>query len=357
MIVFVGTYTKDRTEGINRFLLDPKTGALTPLGVTPDGRNPSFLALDTAHRRLYAVNEVGEFDGQATGSVTAYTIGPDNGELALLNRQSSGGSGPCHLTLDSAGRNVLVANYGGGSVAVLPIALDGQLGAPTCVIQHVGSSVDKSRQEGPHAHSVTLDAANRFAIVADLGLDKLMVYRFDADQGKLVPNQPPFAEVAPGSGPRHFAFGAEERHAYVINEMASTITEMEYDAEHGTFKAVQTVHTLPQDYSGQNTTAEIQLDPSGRFLYGSNRGHNSIAIFAVAPGTGRLHLVGFQSTEGKNPRNFAIDPTGTFLLAANQDSDSIIVFRIDPRSGLLKPTGHQAHVPHPVCIRYLAQTP
>jgi len=357
MIVYVGVYTKDETEGICRYRLDPATGALTPLGVTPDGLNPSFLALDADRMRLYACNEVGEFEGHPTGAVTAYSIDPQSGALTLLNRQSSGGPGPCHLALDNAGRNVLVANYGGGSVAVLPIKPDGSLSEPTCVVQHRGSSVDKARQEGPHAHSITLDPANRYAIVADLGLDKLMVYRFDADKSMLSPNHPAFAEVAPGSGPRHIAFHPDGRRVYVINEMASTINEMEYDAQHGALKSVQTVSTLPANFNGQNTAAEIQIDPDGHHVYGSDRGFNSIAIYAVAPGSGRLRPVGHQSTQGRTPRNFAIDPTGTFLLAANQDSDSIVVFRIDRKTGLLSPTGQEVHVSRPVCIKFLAPRP
>jgi 6-phosphogluconolactonase len=236
---------------------------------------------------------------------------------------------------------------------VLPIEPDGRLGKATAFVQHHGTGPNPQRQEGPHAHCINLDAANRFAVVADLGLDKVLVYRFDPVKGTLTPNDPPSVAVAPGAGPRHFAFHPNGRNAYVINEIASTVTAFRYDAQRGVLEPLQTISTLPKDFHGNNSTAEVQVHPSGKFLYGSNRGHNSIAIFAIDPMTGRLTPVGHQSSQIKTPRNFGIDPTGTYLLVANQDSDSIVVFRIDTQTGDLQPTGTKVEVPVPVCVEMM----
>ncbi len=261
------------------------------------------------------------------------------------------------MNLDRTGRYALVANYSGGSVACLPIAEDGQLAEATAFIQHQGSSVNRKRQDAPHAHSVHLDAANRFAFVADLGLDKIMIYRFDAARGQLTPHEPPFASMAPGSGPRHFAFHPNGKFAYVINELASTITALAYDSKRGTLESLQTVSTLPAGPVPGNTTADVQVHPSGKFLYGSNRGHDSIAAFTLDPQTGKLTYVENESTQGKTPRNFAIDPSGTFLLAANQDTNNVVVLRIDPKSGSLAPTTASVQVPYPVCVKFLPGKP
>ncbi|HEU4751893.1 MAG TPA: lactonase family protein, partial [Armatimonadota bacterium] len=316
--------------------------------------NPSFVAIHPNHRFLYAANEVGSYGGQKTGSVTAFAIDPATGALTKLNDRSSHGDGPCFVSVDHRGRDVLVANYGAGSVAALPIGADGRLGEATAAIQHHGSSVDPQRQEGPHAHSINVAPDNRFAFAADLGLDKILIYRFDAARGTLTPNEPAFAKVAPGSGPRHFAFHPNGRHAYVINEMKSTVTAFDYDPKRGALAEIQTLSTLPADFHGGSSCAEVQVHPSGKFLYGSNRGHNSIAMFRIDPATGKLTAIGHEPTGGKTPRNFGIDPTGKYLLAANQDSDSLVVFRIDPESGRLTPTGSRVEVPMPVCVRFLA---
>jgi 6-phosphogluconolactonase len=353
LLVYVGTYTQKTSKGIYLFHLDLATGNLTAAGVSPESASPSFLAIHPNHRFLYAVNEIGNFRGTNSGAVSAYAIDPKTGGLTLLNQRPSEGSGPCHLIVDKRGKNVLVANYGSGSVSVLPIQPDGRLGKATAFIQHHGTSVDPRRQEGPHAHSMLLDAANRFAFAADLGLDKILIYRFDSNKGTLTPNSPAYAAVKPGSGPRHTAFHPNGHYAYVINEMGSTVTAFSYDAKTGALKSLQSVSTLPQGYTGDSTTAEVQLSPDGKFLYGSNRGHDSIVIFSIDPKTGLLTYVGHQSTEGKTPRNFCIDPSGTYLLAANQDSDSIVVFRIDPQTGLLSPTGNTAEVSMPVCIEMM----
>jgi 6-phosphogluconolactonase len=357
LFVYVGTYTHGKGEhsaskGIYTCRLDLTTGKLTVAGVTPSVE-PSFLAIDPSRQFLYAVNEIENFGGKKAGGVSAFAIDPKSGELKPLNQQSSEGGGPCHVSVDKLGTHVLVANYGGGSLAVLPIEKDGRLGKATAFVQHQGSSVDPQRQAGPHAHSISLDVANRFALTADLGLDTLFVYRFDAEKGTLVPNGEPWATLAPGSGPRHFAFGPGERFVYVINEMASTITAFAYDAGQGTLKSLQTVSTLPTGFSGSNTTAEIEIHPSGRFLYGSNRGHNSIVIFSIDQLTGLLSYVGNHPSGGKTPRSFGIDATGSYLLAANQDSDNVVVMRIDPLTGKLTPTGGSVEIGMPVCVKMI----
>ena len=351
--VYVGTYTRGTGKGIYLFHLDLATGRLQSAGLAAEVANPSFLAVHPGRQFLYAVGEMGNVAGGKAGAVSAFSIDPKTGKLALLNQQVSRGAGPCHLVVDRTGKYVLVANYGGGSVACLPIRADGRLGEATAFVQHQGSSVNPRRQQGPHAHSVNLDAANRFAFVADLGLDKILVYRFDAEGGKLAPHKPPFTGLPPGAGPRHFAFHPNGRYAYVINELNSTVTAFNFRADRGALEPLQTVSTLPGEFRGRNTTAEVQVHPSGKFLYGSNRGHDSIAIFAVDVRTGKLRLVGHQSTGGKTPRNFGLDPTGAYLLAANQTTDNIVVFRIDAKTGKLQATGRSVTVPAPVCVKFI----
>jgi 6-phosphogluconolactonase len=353
MLVYVGTYTEGKSRGIYLFRMDPTSGQLAAEGIAAETIHPSFLAIHPNRRFLYAANEIGEFEATAGGAVSAFAIDPESGKLTLLNQQSSRGSAPCHLVVDPMGKTVLVANYGGGSVAVLPIHTDGRLRPATTFIQHHGSSVNPQRQKEPHAHSINLDAGSRFAFAADLGLDQILIYRFDPEKRTLLPNDPAAAAVAPGAGPRHFTFHPTGRWAYVLNEIDSTVTAFEYDPRAGALKTFQTVSTLPEGFAGRNSTAEIQVDPSGKFLYGSNRGHNSLAHFTIDANTGRLTPAGHQSTLGKNPRNFCIDPTGHYLLAANQDSDNIVVFRIDRQTGQLAPTGQVAEVPKPVCIKIM----
>jgi 6-phosphogluconolactonase len=353
--VFVGTYTEGKSKGIYRCELDPATGKLSAPQLAAETVSPSFLAVHPSNRFLYAVGETDESAGKKTGTVSAFSLDTKTGALKLLNRQPSGGIHPCHLVVDRRGKNVLGANYSGGNAAVLPVEEDGRLGERTALVQHTGKGADPSRQAGPHAHSINLDAANRFAVVADLGLDQVFVYRFDPDKGHLAKNDPPSLKLDLKSGPRHFAFHPNGRHAYVINELASTVTAMKYDAERGTLEKVQTVSTLPERRKG-NSTAEVQVHPSGKFLYGSNRGHNSIAVFAVDAETGQLTPAGHQGSGIKVPRNFGIDPTGTFLLVANQDGDSILVFRIDPKTGALEATGEKVDVPKPVCVKFVPKT-
>ena len=353
LLVYVGTYTRGtKSKGIYVYRLDLASGVLTPVGTAAGAENPSFLAIRPDGRFLYSVSETGKFQGQPSGAVAAFAIDARTGQLRLLNQQPSAGSGPCHLVVDRWGKNVLVANYGSGSVGVLPIQQDGRLAPPSSAIQHQGSSAHPQRQRGPHAHSVNLDPANRFAFVADLGLDKVLIYRFDADRGSLTPHEPPSISLKPGAGPRHLAFHPNGRFAYVINEIDSTLTAMQYRADAGQLAALQTLSTLPEPVEG-NTTADVHVHPSGRFLYGSNRGHESIAIFAIDGESGQLTAMGHASTRGRTPRNFALDPTGQYLLAENQASNTIVVFRIDPQTGKLSPTGQVVEVPAPVCIQMM----
>jgi 6-phosphogluconolactonase len=356
--VFFGTYTGGTSKGIYGCTLDRTTGALSAPVLVGETPSPSFLALHPKHRFLYAVNEVDRFDGKPGGSVSAFAVEADTGMLRLLNQKSTQGAGPCHLSVDQDGRSVLVANYGGGSVAVIGVEADGRLGTSTSFIQHRGSSVNPRRQEGPHAHGIYLDAANRFAFVPDLGLDQILIYRFDADPASagrrsLTPiDPPPFAALPPGAGPRHLAFHPNGQFAYVINELKSTVTAFSYDAARGRLSELQTVSTLPVDFKGESTTAEIAVHPGGRFLYGSNRGHDSLAVFAIDAATGKLSFVEHQPTLGKTPRSFAIDPGGAFLLAANQDSDDVVVFRLDAGNGKLSPAGRSIQVGTPVCVLF-----
>jgi 6-phosphogluconolactonase len=286
------------------------------------------------------------------GSVSAFAIESGDGRLRLLNARSSKGAAPCHVAVDAGGKHVLFANYTGGSVGVLPIESDGRLAEMSSFVQHQGKSVSP-RQSEPHAHSINLDAANRFACVADLGLDQVLVYRYEGAAGKLTPNDPPFAKLAPGAGPRHFAFHPGGKFAYVINEISSTVTALAYDAAKGQLSELQTISTLPEGSTAKNSTAEVVVHPSGKFLYGSNRGHNSIAVFAIDTATGKLTAAGHQGEGIQTPRNFTIEPGGRVLLVANQAGDSLLTFRIGPQTGALTPTGYRAEVGSPVCIRML----
>lgn len=353
MRVYVGTYTQRDSKGIYLLELDLKTGQLTDKGLVAEVRNPSFVALDPTQTHLYAVSEVSDIGEKKVGGVTAFAIDADSGKLKELNSQPSGGAGPCHLVVDRSGKCVLVANYGGGSVACLPIDKDGKLKPVSSFHQHKGSSVDKGRQEAPHGHSINVDAANEFAIAADLGLDKLLVYRLDADRGTLTPNEPPSTSTPSGGGPRHFAFHPNGRFAYTNLEMSLQVTALLYHPQIGTLSAFQTITSVPEGTDRQgNSTAEVQVHPSGKFLYVSNRGPNSIAMFEINQKDGTLKAIGHQSTDGKIPRNFGIDPTGQYLLAANQDSDDVVSFRIDAETGKLTPVGSKVKVGAPVCIKF-----
>lgn len=360
-LVYVGTYTtretfvSGRAEGIYAFRFDPATGALSPAHTSSAVVNPSYLAIHPSRRYLYSVNEVYSPEGatEPGGGVSSFAIDQESGALTFLNRQASHGGAPCHLVVDQSGKFVLVANYSTGSIALLPIQDDGSLASASDVVQHAGSSVNPQRQQGPHAHSINLDRANRFALVCDLGLDKILTYRLDAATAKLVPHDTPWAEARAGAGPRHLDVHPNGRYAYVINELDSTIDAFAYDAAAGTLRCVQSLSTLPEDFSGRSHCADVHVHPNGRFVYGSNRGHNSIAVFAIDAASGQLTAMGHTSTQGKTPRNFTLDPTGQFLLAANQDSDTIVTFRVDPERGTLTPAGPVTTAPTPVCIKFM----
>ncbi len=351
--VYVGTYTGKNSKGIYRFDLDLATGKLANKELAAESTSPSFLALHPTDKYLYAVNEIADFDGKKAGAVTAFAIDAKTGNLTKLNQQTSGGDGPCHLIVDRAGKNVLCANYGGGSCEVIPLNDKGELEKPSSFHQHKGKSTDPARQEGPHAHSVNVDPSNHFAIVADLGLDKLFVYKFDVEKGTLTPNDPPAYNAEPGSGPRHFAFHPNGKFAYAINELACTVTALNYDAEKGVLTKTQTISSLPKDTKKDEkySTAEVQVHPSGKFLYGSNRGHDTIVAYTIDPDSGKLTLIGHQGHGIKTPRGFGIDPTGAYMLVGNQDGNNIVVFRIDQKTGELKETGTVAEIDAPVCFK------
>jgi 6-phosphogluconolactonase len=355
LLVYVGTYTGGASQGIYAYRLDLESGKCTPLGLAAEVKNPSFLAIHPNKKFLYSVSEISDLDGKPTGGVTAFALDAKTGKLKKLNGQSSQGAGPCHLVVDKSGQTVLVANYGGGSIASLPIAADGSVGPAASAIQHEGKSVNPKRQESPHAHSINVDPANRFAVAADLGLDKVLVYRLDPSTSKLAANDPAFAPVAPGSGPRHFAFHPSGKFAYVINEILCTVTAFDYDPAQGKLTEIETVTTLPEGerLKPEYSTAEVQVHPSGRFVYGSNRGHHSITVFEVDPSTGKLRFVQNEPTQGETPRGFGIDPTGRYLLAGTQASDTITGVRIDPKTGRLAPTGEKLEVGTPVCVKFV----
>lgn len=354
-LVYFGTYTGAKSRGIYVSRFDADTGSLAPAQLAVETPSPSFLAVRPGNRYLYAVNEVNKFEGKSAGSVSSFSLDARSGKLSPINVQSSGGAAPCHIIVDKSGGNVLAANYTGGSVAVLPVEKNGALRPASSFIQHTGSSVNKSRQEAPHAHGIYLDARNRFAYVPDLGLDHYLVYQFDSRKGTLAPATPPFAAVTPGSGPRHFAVHPGGRFAYGINEMVCTVTGFSCDPKTGALTTLETLSTLPsgETMKGSYSTAELFCHPNGRFLYGSNRGHDTIAVYGIDQKTGRLTHVENASTRGKTPRGFGIDPTGRWLLAANQSSDDVFVFRIDSESGRLIATGQSVEVGAPVSVSFV----
>ncbi len=354
-LAYIGTYTeKTKSKGIYAFRFDDTSGKLSSIGVAAETPNPSFLALHPNGKYLYAVNELAKFNGEESGAVSAFSIDRKSGKLKLLNQVSSRGAGPCHISLDKTAKYVFVANYDSGTVAVFPVQSDGQLGKYTGYEKHIGSSVNKERQEAPHAHWIATSPDNRFLLTADLGIDKILISPFHLADGAFTPNKPSSGvRLKSGAGPRHAAFSPSGKFFYVASELNSTVTAYSYNAKDGTLHELQTVFTLPKDFSGENDVAEIAVHPSGRFLYVSNRGRDSLAVFAIDAVKGKLTPVADIATQGKTPRNFAIDPSGKYLLAANQGSSDIVVFKIDPATGSLTLTGQVIDVPAPVDIAFL----
>ena len=353
--VYFGTYTGPKSKGIYRSKFDSTTGRLTAAELAAECGSPSFLAVHPNGKFLYAIDERADAAKDAARGVAAYAIDARSGALTLLNEQGIGSRGPCHLEVDAKGQCLLVANYSGGSVASLPIGSDGKLGPARSHFTHAGSSVNSSRQKEPHAHAATMAPGNRFAYVPDLGIDKVMIYQLDPAKATLASATPAFATLPPGSGPRHIAFRPDGKFAYVINEMLCTMSVFAVDAKSGGLADVQSISTLPPGETVQRgqSTAEVIAHPSGKFLYGSNRGHNTIVAYAIEAASGKLTLIEHQSTLGKTPRHFAIDPSGGWLLAENQESDTVVVFRIDAKTGRLTPTGQSLAVPVPVCAVFV----
>ena len=341
--VYFGTYTNAKTtsKGIYRARFDANTGKLSPAELAAEAKDPAWLALHPNGKFLYAIDESADTKRTPGQGIGAYALDTKTGALALLNRQSTGSSGACHITVDATGRTILVANYGGGGVSAVTLHPDGRLGAIGSVIQHTGSSVNLARQKGPHAHQIITSADNRLAFVPDLGIDRVLIYDINPATAQLTTHTPASASLPPGSGPRHLAFHPNNRFAYVISEMLCTMTAFRYDAAAGSLTALQTLSTLPpgESVAKGTSTAEVQVHPSGKFLYGSNRGHHTIVVYTIDAQTGQLTYVENASTLGQTPRHFALDPTGGWLLAENQDSHTVAVFRIDQQSGRLTPTG------------------
>jgi 6-phosphogluconolactonase len=345
--LFIGTYTRESSKGIYALQLDASTGQLTSPTLAAETKSPSYLTLSPDRRFLYAVSE-------SDAMAAAFTIGSDRNRLTpLAASQSAGGKAPCHLAVDQSGRALLVANYHTGVVASLPINPDGTLQPPATVIQHTGSSVDPDRQRSPHVHSVTLSPDNRHVLVCDLGLDKIFTYRLDPGRATLTAGEPPFIAAAPGSGPRHFAFAPDGRHAFSIAEMGGTLTAYRFEPRNGSLTALDTQSTLAPDWHGENSSAAVRVHPNGRFVYGSNRGPDTIAVFSFDAVSGRLRLIENVPSGGSGPRDFALSPDGRWLVAANQNTGSLIVFRVDPASGRLSATPHTAELSMPVCVLFV----
>lgn len=349
--MLVGTYTKADDGGVFVCQFHTKDGSIQRVGNSGNVTNPSFLAVAPNYEHVYAVSEISNFNGEKSGALASFVFDRKAGLLRKLNEQPTKGQGPCYVTVDDSGKWVLAANYGSGNVSVFPVNDDGTLAPVSDVHQHEGSSVNSRRQEGPHAHCIVLAPDNRFVFSADLGTDEIVCYKFNRENGKLIPQ--PAVKAAPGAGPRHFTFHPNGKLAFLIQELNSTITSYSYEADSGTLTEVQTVSTLPEKFAGNNSCADIHVHPNGKFVYGSNRGHDSIVIFAVDKDSGEMTYVGHEPTRGETPRNFAIDPTAQFLLAENQKSGTVHVFRIDAETGKLTHTGNSAEIPTPVCIKFV----
>jgi 6-phosphogluconolactonase len=349
---YIGTYTTDgRSKGIYRLFLDMANGEMRVDGLAAESRNPSFLALHPNGRTLYAVNEVQDYGGKPTGGVTAFSVARDSGALAPLNQLPSHGKDPCYVSVDRTGRTVLVANYTSGSIASFTVRQDGRLGVARTIVQHQGHGPNVERQTSPHAHCIMTDPANKYVLAADLGVDGVLIYKFDERTGSIATVANGVA-AKPGAGPRHLAFHPTGKFLYVVNELDSTLAVYTYDGERGALDQVQVTAASPGGTVEGNHPADVHVASSGRYLYSSNRGDDTIAVFGIDARSGQVTPVEQVSTGGKTPRNFALDPTGRFLLVANQRSDSILSFRVDAETGRLTPTGSKVELPAPVCIRF-----
>jgi 6-phosphogluconolactonase len=348
-VLYVGTYAAPEAAGIFIYHWDDTSGRLDLRDQVTGEANPTYLAVHPSGRYLYAVNEVPEFQGEPGGGVSAFAVQGPSGKLTLLNRRGSQGKGPCHLTTDREGRFLMVANYDSGSLALYGLEADGSLSAACHVVQHAGRGADPARQEGPHVHSITPTPENRFALSCDLGIDRVRVYRLDAGRRQLKLHGE--TAVSPGAGPRHLAFHPAGRHLYLLNELAATLSVHAYTPENGALAQLQTLSMLPEGYQGPNTSAAVAVHPGGRYVYGSNRGHDSIVIYEVDETTARLTLVGHEPARGKTPRDLVIDPTGSWLLAANQDSHTVVTFQIDGGTGRLS-YQQQTEIPSPACMKF-----
>jgi 6-phosphogluconolactonase len=347
-LVFIAAFAPGERGGIHAYELSMQDGKLKPLHHTAGVENPFFLALSPDRKHLYSTHAK-QFEGKENEQVAAYEIVGRAGELKLLNRQSAGGTATCYLEVDKSGRAVLAANYASGSVAALPIRADGSLGERTALIQHTGSSVNPQRQKEAHAHSIVVSPDNRYAFAADLGSDQILGYQFDPAAAKLTPNKPPFTRSTAGAGPRHLRFHPNGKRLYAINELLNSVTAFDYDADSGTLAEKQTISTLPDDFKGTSYCADVKITPDGRYLYGTNRGHDSIAAFQIGA-DGRLTLIAIEPSLGKGPQNLAITPDGAWLLCANMPGNCVAVFRIDPKTGRLRSAGEPIQQPGPSCI-------
>jgi 6-phosphogluconolactonase len=351
--VIIGTQTSGPNKGFSVARFDTSTGKLSAAKLLEEAIAPAFFVIHPDKRHLYTCNSVNNFQGQSSGSISAYSLDPATAKLSLLNQIPSGGAGPCYISLDNSGHYAFVANYSAGNVSVFAINSDGSIGPRTAFVQHTGKSIYPERQTSAHAHFIKADASNRYVFVADLGTDKVFIYKFDQKTGTLSASSPAFMQLTPGAGPRHIAFHPGGRFIYVINELSCTITAFAWDSKKGTANELQTIATLPSDFKGENTCAEIKIHPNGKFLYGSNRGHNSIAAFAIENMTGKLTFIEHVPTQGQKPRNFSFDPSLHWMIVTNIDSDNAVVFRINEITGRLTQTGEPVSVPNPYCIQFV----
>lgn len=356
-ILYLGTYTERGSKGIYAYTFNPANGHLSPLGLKAETANPSFLTVAPDRQFLYAVSEVGNYQGRHSGGLLAYRANAETGQLTLLNETASIGEGPCHVSLDQTGKFALVANYDSGSVAVFRLLPDGKLGGVSAFVQHLGASLNPDRQKGPHAHFIETTADNRFAIAADLGLDQLLIYKFDSNNGSLSASTPANINVRAGAGPRHFVLHPNQRYLYLATELDSSVSTFAYDPAQGTLQEKQTISALPKDFKGKSDAAEIQVDAKGKFLYVSTRGADRISVFRISPNDGTLTFVQSVLSGGKTPRYFTIAPSGKFLLVGNQDSGNIVTFRIAQKSGKLAKVAETGNAISPVCFAFLEAPP